>query len=412
MPEDTPLDISREDFVTAAGLTYDVMEAEALVDGNAATRGTKEPLYIGRGKNRRPFIHPGAGGYDPAPGPGFKTYHTAHGDVLELASTVKLADVLPAKNTSDVSLDRWLAATMLGDRCEDKSALDYVKDTKQVSGGTSGVLVPEWFQGEWIDNLRANMVLQAAGMQTATMTQRTVTASRVLTDPPVAWRAEGGVLAAGDPTFELRQLVAKSVAVRVQATAELAQDSPDFGAQLLQVMGRALAHEIDRVGLVGSGTGSEPAGIHNTTGIGTVTAVGTPANYSAFISGLQTLLEANVALERAETNAIQSPRTWATLENLQATDNQPLQRPRALERMTFRPTTGIPNNLGVGANESIVLLGDFSDLVLGVRLDASVEALRLQTFAENLLLEFVGWARVDFLVRRPASFVALEGVTA
>jgi HK97 family phage major capsid protein len=249
-------------------------------------------------------------------------------------------------------------------------------------------------------------------MQTATMTQRTVTASRVLTDPPVAWRAEGGVLAAGDPTFELRQLVAKSVAVRVQATAELAQDSPDFGAQLLQVMGRALAHEIDRVGLVGSGTGSEPAGIHNTTGIGTVTAVGTPANYSAFISGLQTLLEANVALERAETNAIQSPRTWATLENLQATDNQPLQRPRALERMTFRPTTGIPNNLGVGANESIVLLGDFSDLVLGVRLDASVEALRLQTFAENLLLEFVGWARVDFLVRRPASFVALEGVTA
>lgn len=343
---------------------------------------------------------------------GQKVYHTANGDVYELSPEAKVAEALPGKKQPEISLDRWLAASMLGDQCEDKGALDYVRDTKQLSGGTSGILIPDGFQGEWIDNIRSNMVLQAAGMTTVTMNHRTETAARVLSDPPVAWRAEGGALAAGDPTFELRQLVAQSLAVRVQATAELAQDSPDFGAQLLDIMGRALAHEIDRVGLMGSGAGNEPTGIYNTTGIQTVPAVGTPTNYSAFVSGLQKLLETNVDLALAERNAIMSPRTWGTLEGLVATDNQPMQRPRSLDRMTFRPTTSIPDNLGVGTNESVVILGDFSNLVLGVRLEAQVEALRLQTFADNLVLEFVGWTRVDFLARRPASFVLLSGVTA
>src|SRR3546814_13224675 len=93
------------------------------------------------------------------------------------------------------------------------------------------------------------MVLEAAGMTTATMTGRTATSARVVSDPPVGWRAEGAPLAAGDPTFELRQLVANSLAVRVQATAELAPASPTLGSQLLDVLGKALAKGIDRGGL-------------------------------------------------------------------------------------------------------------------------------------------------------------------
>lgn len=90
---------------------------------------------------------------------------------------------------------------------------------------------------------------------------------------------------------------------------------------------------------------------------------------------------------------------------------QPIMRPRALENMAYRPTNSIPSNLGDDEDESFILMGDFSDLVMGVRMEASVEALRLQSFAENLMLEFVGWTRLDFMVRRPASFVALNGVT-
>jgi hypothetical protein len=153
---------------------------------------------------------------------GVKVHHGAHGEVYELKSGVKLADVMPAKEEPEIPLERWLAAAMLGDRCEDKAALQYANETKSLSGSSTGVLVPESFQAPWVDNLRSHMVLEAAGMTTATMLNRTVTSSRVVSDPPVGWRAEGAPLEAGDPTFELRNLVAKSLAVRIQSTAELA----------------------------------------------------------------------------------------------------------------------------------------------------------------------------------------------
>jgi HK97 family phage major capsid protein len=177
------------------------------------------------------------------------------------------------------------------------------------------------------------------------------------------------------------------------------------------VMGRALAHEVDRVGLIGTGLNNQPLGIVNTPNINTIAGVGVP-QHQDLVSGLQSLLESNVPLEMIQGNAIMSPRTWASLENLQSADGQPIMRPRALENMAYRPTTSIPNNLGAADNESLIVMGDFSDLVLGVRMEASVEALRLQSFADNLLLEFVGWTRVDFMARRPQSFCVLEGITA
>jgi HK97 family phage major capsid protein len=358
---------------------------------------------------KRPAM-PGIKGASAAEKAGIKVHYGAHGEVYELSPQSKAADVTKHGEKPPVGLDRWLAATVLGDQCKDEKALEYAMDVKSLSGSTSGVLIPAAYQGEWIDNVRSNMVLTAAGMTTATMTARTVTSSSIVSDPPVGWRAEGAPLNAGDPTFELQNLVAKSVGVRAQATAELAQDSPNFGAQLLQVMSRALAREIDRVGMVGTGQDNQPRGIINVPGIGIVPAVGAPSNYAPFVNGLQKLMEANVDLDRADRNAIMSPRTWGDLEGLTAQDGQPLMRPKALERMVFRPTNSIPNNLGATNDESISILGDFSELVLGVRMEAVVEALRLQTYASNLQIEFIGWTRVDFLVRRPASFVVLRGI--
>ncbi|MDP3908716.1 phage major capsid protein [Novosphingobium sp.] len=373
---------------------------------------------IGGGEKNAPvrrFPFPGAlndrkGG---SPRSGIKVHHGAHGEVYELAAGAKMADISSQKERPDVPLDRWLAATLLGDRCEDKAALQFASDqNKSLSGTVSGVLIPAGFQGEWIDNLRSFMVLEAAGMTTATMNSQTVTSSRVVSDPSVGWRSEGAALTAGDPTFELRQLMARTLGVRVQATAELAQDSPDFGSQLMNVMGKALAREIDLVGMLGTGLASQPTGILNTTGVQAINAVGIPSGYGKFVAGTQNLLEANVPLEVAQKNVIMSPRTWGTLEGLVDSTGQPMRRPQSLEDTAFRPTTSIPNTLGAGNDESLAFMGDFSDLVLGVRMEATIEALRLQTYASNLQVEFVGWTRVDFMVRRPASFVVLNGIKA
>jgi HK97 family phage major capsid protein len=130
------------------------------------------------------------------------------------------------------------------------------------------------------------------------------------------------------------------------------------------------------------------------------------------MSGFLKCMEANCALEDVEGNAIMSPRSWGQLVMTRTADGEYVDGTvKALERTKYRPTTAIPNNLGAGENESIMFVGDFRQLVLGVRQEATIEALKLQSYGDNLMLEFVGTARVDFLCRRPASFTEITGLT-
>jgi HK97 family phage major capsid protein len=322
-----------------------------------------------------------------------------------------MADVLRPTKAPEVSFERWLAATMAGEHCRDKAALEYARETKQLVTTTTGILIPEVYQSEWIDRIRSQMVLNTAGMTTITMDAKTVNASRLVTDPAATWHTEAAAITANNPTFAAHSLTAQTLVTRCSGSVEVSQDSPDFGEQLARAMAASMAVELDQTGLIGTGTPPEPRGIKNTSGRGQVTGVGALTDYNKMLQGVRLLLEANVLLEVATRFAIMSPRAWEDFEGLVtgiSGDKTKLPRPPALEAMRFLVTT---NGLDTGSPlSSTIFLGQFSDLVLGVRREASVEALKLTTYASNLLLEFVGYLRADYLVRRPASFVTLEGV--
>ena len=345
----------------------------------------------------------------------YKSY-TDHGIVYEVPSNVRLADVLPQKQAPEVSLERWLAAVVAGEKCGDREAVAYAREQKQMVTTSTGVLIPQEFQSQWIDLLRARSVLNVAGMRTTVMSAKTQTHAAVTGDPAVTWHTEAGSISADNPTFAARTLTANTVVARCQASVELAQDSPDFGAQLARVMTGAIAAEIDRVGLEGSGTPPEPAGIANTSGRSSQTSTGALTDYEEITSGIGALLQANCDLEQVSQFAIMNPRTWTAYQNLVtgiSSDKTPLARPRAIENMRFLVTSNIAGNWGASPQvPSTLYLGDFRDLLLGVRMESSVEVLKLTTFASNLLLEFVGYARCDFLVTRPASFHTVEDIQA
>lgn len=356
---------------------------------------------------------PRAGG---SPRSNHKSYHTPHGVVVEVPHNVKMADVLPATKAPEISLERWLAATVAGERCGDREAVQYAREQKQMVTTSTGVLIPAEYQSQWIDMLRARSVLNTAGMRTTTMLGKTQVHAAVTGDPAVSWHTEAGSISAANPTFAARTLTANTVVARCQASVELSQDSPDFGAQLAAVMTGAIAAEIDRVGLEGSGTPPEPTGIKNTSGRSSQTSVGALTDYEELTSGIGELLQANCDLEQVSQFAIMNPRTWTAYQNLVtgiSSDKTPLQRPRAIEDMRFLVTSNIAGNWGASPQvASTIYLGDFRDLLLGVRMESSIEVLKLTTYASNLLLEFVGYARCDFLVTRPASFHTVEGVQA
>ena len=126
---------------------------------------------------------------------------------------------------------------------------------------------------------------------------------------------------------------------------------------------------------------------------------------------MKQLLDAGVPLDVATRYAICTPATWLKYENLVtgiSSDKTQLPRPRTLEALQFLTTTAAATT---GSPQgSVLFLGDFSNLLLGVRREASVEILKLATYATNLELEFVGYTRCDFVVTRPAAFATLEGI--
>ena len=340
--------------------------------------------------------------------------HNATGDspAYLVKSAGKVADVLPTRK-SPISLGRFLAAGLLGDRCHDAEALRHVDETKSVSTATSGLVLPIEYVGEWIDRLRANMVLMAAGAQTVAMSGKTMTHAALTGDPVASWHTENAAdINATDPTFAARTLTAQTIVSRCTASVECTQDSPNFGEQLAAAMTASIAQEIDRVGLVGTGTAPQPRGILNVAGINEVLSVGTIADYSKMLAGVRELLDDNVQLDVATANAIMSPRSWAAFEGLATGitgDKTQLPRPRALEATRFLVSSAVPNDLDT--NKSAIFLGDFRDLVMGIRTNTEVRALEVDSYASRLQIEFVAYSRVDFLVTRPASFCVLRGVS-
>src|SRR5262245_31377047 len=66
--------------------------------------------------------------HQPAASAEFKVFHTDHGECYELPGKTRLQDVPEfTKTQPQVSYERWLAAAMLGERCEDKVALEFAR---------------------------------------------------------------------------------------------------------------------------------------------------------------------------------------------------------------------------------------------------------------------------------------------
>lgn len=347
--------------------------------------------------------------------PAHQVLFTDSGDkCLLLPRETKISDVLDLASQDKCPIDysRWASALVLGERCGDSEAIAYLKEQKSLSTTTSGVPVPSTVLAEWIDNLRAQSVVFRAGAQTLTMPTKVVSAAAIVGDPAVGWHAEGGSISAGDPSLVIRSLTAQTLVGRTQISFEASQDVVDIGRQLGRVYTQAMAAELDRVALGGSGSG-EPAGISVTSGRATIAAVGTPTDYSDLVAGVGLLLANNLS-EDDVTAIVYSPSLWTQYGNLKTgltNDNTPLGFPDAIGKIPRFVTSNTPGYASSPQSETIIV-GDFRDLVIGIRMEAAVRVLDTTTsYASNLLLEVIGVMRADVMVRRPKSFCTLEGVT-
>lgn len=283
------------------------------------------------------------------------------------------------------------------------------------SGGiaTGDVTVPVNLLGDLIDLMRAKAVCFQAGALTVPIETELTNMVRVASDPVPSWRLEAGAVATAAPTFERVQFAPKSLAVLVKVSSELLEDSINVNQALQQCFANAFAVELDRVALLGTGVSPQPHGIAGLPNVGNVSMGVNGAaltNYDPFVNAVSALLSANAQMPTA---AIMAPRTLVKAALLKDTLTQPMRRPDLIANLPFLATTSVPITQTQGTSSGIsseVILGDFTQLMFGIRTRLRIRILEQRFIGDTLEYGFLADLRADVQLRHPQSFCEIVGV--
>ena len=261
---------------------------------------------------------------------------------------------------------------------------------------SGSVLVDSYVSKQFYDAVRASLVTAAAGVQTFMVEGNSVNIPKVDSDPAVAWLAEGTQLSESDPAIAAVTLTPKILAALTRVSRVLLEDSGGLAEQIVEnSLRRAVAQELDRVVLRGSGTGAEPRGILNTSGIGETTLSAAPESWDVLIDAADELRAQNFE----PSACIMHPSAANVFNKLKDTTNRYIEQPSPVPRILT--TSSMP--------PKTVLLGDFKQAILGIRtgFEARVVTLK-ERFADYLQVAFLIYSRADVGVVRPGAFFKIS----
>jgi HK97 family phage major capsid protein len=280
-----------------------------------------------------------------------------------------------------------------------------------------GAMVPTFLAAQIIDLARNKSVAFRAGAQLISMESNVLKFARVLTDPTGHWREENASITASDMTFDAVTFTAKVLAARCVLSVELAEDAPNAASTIQNALAQALATELDRVVLVGSGEGAEPAGILDADGVETVElGAGNGlklGGYDVFLNAIATLLANNA--DEANLATIFAPRTWGTLSNILDGNQNFLLPPPAFTALKRLVSSQVPIDQTVGGSDdcSTIFTGDFRQVGIGMKTQLKIETSRSAEDAwDKLQVGIRAYLRADVQLLYPSHLHTTCGVRA
>src|SRR5579862_233180 len=133
---------------------------------------------------------------------------------------------------------------------------------------SGGYLLPQILSAEVVDRLRPFTRVLQAGASIVPMETEYLLFARLTGGVTPAWKSEGDTIVDQSMTFDRITLQAKTLPLLVKISQELFDDlSPEASEIIEGELLKALAIELDRVILRGSGVSPEPLGILNTSGV-------------------------------------------------------------------------------------------------------------------------------------------------
>lgn len=263
-----------------------------------------------------------------------------------------------------------------------------------------------------IDLARAKSVVMRAGARTVPMTSSELSIARLTADPTAYWRHPGTTITE-DTTMAIGQLqlTAKTLACIIPVQIELLEDAPNIGQIIDQAMAAAMALKLDYAALRGgqAGNAAEPVGLRSDDNVPETDAAGS-ISFSIISNAVEDVWDNN-----GEPNAlIAAPRTFGEIDRFLDGDSQPVleaQAPKSYRDLLKLRTSQIPTNLGAGTNETEVYVGDFSQLLMGIRSGFRVEVLRSDNDSvSKMLVKIRAYLRADVGIARPNDFVRIVGI--
>ncbi len=315
----------------------------------------------------------------------------------------------------EFSVGRILRAKILGSY-EGLNEIE-IKAAGEGIGSLGGWLVPEKVSARIIDLARSLAVVQKAGALTMPMPTPEMRLVKITADPTAEWVAEHGKLTESDWTLEPINLKVVTLGVLVRSSLELLEDAPNAGDMLSGSMSKAIALEMDRVGILGSGS-SEPRGIDNCSGISTISMGANGAaltNYDELSNAIEDVADHN-GLAGA---IIMAPRSYFVYDRLKAaTTNNRLELPLSVQdikdkgKIYHTNQIGITDTQGTASNASKIFVGDFKNILYGIRKNLEVEFTKqggTDTFAKIQVLIRCRM-RLDVAVLRENHFTKIIGI--
>jgi HK97 family phage major capsid protein len=296
----------------------------------------------------------------------------------------------------------------------------------EASAPSAGYLIPTPLAAQLIDYARNLSVVMRAGAQTIPMTSSTLSLAKKDSDLTGYWYGEetrtNGLTESGLSLVRLL-LQAKTLAVLGRASVELAEDAPNFGDVMAQEIAATMALELDRAvlfGIAASGWDGLRTWLSNdaTHSINEVVAGAQGAHlttFSWFISAIQKILEGNFPGSLDTLAAVMAPRTWGTIEGLtEATTNAVLRGPDSYNNLRKFVSQQLPITevQGSAQDASTVFVGDFSQVVIGMRTEQTLEVSREGSDAfTRLHVLYRGYLRADWSVLQPKWLTRIVGIT-
>lgn len=269
--------------------------------------------------------------------------------------------------------------------------------------GTAPELVPTDHRADqYIGPLREALMARRLGVRVLSGLRGNVVIPKFGSGLETGWVAEGGAVPEGEMSFGNVSLSPKHVGGKTEMSRQLIQQSsPDIEALVRQDLAFLIAKQIDRAIIAGSGASNEPLGIINTVGIQT--------------GNLSTLDWASVMamVQQFEDTELTSA-AWLTTSTAKT------------QFATTLKETGLPGYLLEGgqvggyplhvtrqlvadSNGDPVLLGDFSQVLLGIwsELDILVNPFAEPAYSRGGV-QVRAMATCDLALRYPEAFVLAQ----